>query len=202
MGAFLGSALLLASQQGSALKGVTLLLAYSLGLGVPFLLSALLLDQLKSAFDWIKRHYRPIELISGRTADRSGHRHDDGTSGPVAVGPGHLKEERHECQEKIPASAPGPGGDPGRRGHCLPDAGHWERRSRSLRKPAVRRVPPPWPPPDFTVYDAEGNAVTLSSLLGKPAVLNFWASTCPPAGRRCPTSRQPMRSWERTSPLS
>ena len=65
VGAFLGSALMLASQQGSALKGITLLLAYSLGLGVPFLLSALLLDQLKSAFDWIKRHYRPIELISG-----------------------------------------------------------------------------------------------------------------------------------------
>lgn len=34
--------------------------------------------------------------------------------------------------------------------------------------------------PDFTVYDADGNEVTLSSLLGKPAVLNFWASTCPP----------------------
>ena len=65
MGAFLGSALMLASQQGSALKGVTLLLAYSLGLGVPFLLSALLLDQLKSAFDWIKRHYRPIQFFSG-----------------------------------------------------------------------------------------------------------------------------------------
>lgn len=32
--------------------------------------------------------------------------------------------------------------------------------------------------PDFTVYDADGNAVTLSSLEGKPIVLNFWASWC------------------------
>lgn len=40
--------------------------------------------------------------------------------------------------------------------------------------------------PDFTVYDAEGNAVTLSSLLGKPAVLNFWASTCPPCRAEMP----------------
>ena len=32
--------------------------------------------------------------------------------------------------------------------------------------------------PDFTVYDAEGNAVTLSSFEGKPVVLNFWASWC------------------------
>lgn len=40
--------------------------------------------------------------------------------------------------------------------------------------------------PDFTVYDAEGNEVTLSSLLGKPAVLNFWASTCPPCRAEMP----------------
>ena len=40
--------------------------------------------------------------------------------------------------------------------------------------------------PDFTVYDADGNEVTLSSLLGKPAVLNFWASTCPPCRGEMP----------------
>ena len=65
VGAFLGSALLLASQQGSALQGVVLLLCYSLGLGVPFLASALLIQSLKSAFGWVKAHYRIINLISG-----------------------------------------------------------------------------------------------------------------------------------------
>lgn len=65
VGAFLGSALLLASQQGSVWTGVWMLLAYSLGLGVPFVASALLIDQLKSAFDWIKRHYEIINRISG-----------------------------------------------------------------------------------------------------------------------------------------
>ena len=34
--------------------------------------------------------------------------------------------------------------------------------------------------PDFVVYDQEGNALTLSDLNGKPAVLNFWASWCGP----------------------
>lgn len=32
--------------------------------------------------------------------------------------------------------------------------------------------------PDFTVYDADGNSVSLSDFRGKPVVLNFWASWC------------------------
>ena len=65
VGAFLGSALMLASQQGQALMGMLMLLAYSLGLGIPFVLSALLIDYLKSAFDWIKGHYRVINAVCG-----------------------------------------------------------------------------------------------------------------------------------------
>lgn len=62
---FLGSALMLASQQGSVLAGTLMLLAYSLGLGIPFIFSAVLIDYLKSAFNWIKRHYDIINKISG-----------------------------------------------------------------------------------------------------------------------------------------
>ena len=65
VGAFLGSALMLASQQGQALTGMLMLLAYSLGLGIPFVISALLIDYLKSAFDWIKRNYRLINAVCG-----------------------------------------------------------------------------------------------------------------------------------------
>lgn len=65
VGAFLGSALALASQQAHAVQGMVMLLAYSLGLGVPFILSAVLIDQLKGTFDWIKRNYKVINSISG-----------------------------------------------------------------------------------------------------------------------------------------
>lgn len=65
VGAFLGSALALASQSGHVLLGMGMLLAYSLGLGVPFLLSAVLIDQLKGAFNWVKRNYSVINAISG-----------------------------------------------------------------------------------------------------------------------------------------
>ena len=65
VGAFLGSALMLASQQGHVLEGTLMLLSYSLGLGIPFLLSAVLIDQLKGAFAFIKRHYTLINYICG-----------------------------------------------------------------------------------------------------------------------------------------
>ena len=65
VGAFLGSALMLASQQGRVLEGMLMLLTYSLGLGVPFLLSAVLIDQLKGTFHWIKTHYTVINRVCG-----------------------------------------------------------------------------------------------------------------------------------------
>lgn len=40
--------------------------------------------------------------------------------------------------------------------------------------------------PDFTVYDAEGNEVHLSNFIGKPIVLNFWASWCGPCKMEMP----------------
>ena len=49
----LGSALMLASQQNHAIEGMLMLLCYSLGLGIPFLLSAVLIDYLKSALSLI-----------------------------------------------------------------------------------------------------------------------------------------------------
>ena len=65
VGAFLGSALMLASQQGHAVEGMLMLLCYSLGLGVPFLFSAVLIDRLKTTFDWIKRNYGVINRVCG-----------------------------------------------------------------------------------------------------------------------------------------
>ncbi|MBE6823726.1 MAG: cytochrome c biogenesis protein CcdA [Ruminococcaceae bacterium] len=65
VGAFLGSALMLASQQGQVLTGVIMLLLYSLGLGVPFVVSAVLIEKLKSTFDFIKKNYRVINIICG-----------------------------------------------------------------------------------------------------------------------------------------
>ncbi len=65
VGAFLGSALMLASSSETALEGFILLLLYSAGLGVPFVVSAVLLNELSAAFDFIKKHYGIINKICG-----------------------------------------------------------------------------------------------------------------------------------------
>ena len=65
VGAFLGSALMIVAQQGETLKGVIMLLLYSMGLGIPFVVSALLIDKLKGAFKFIKKHYNVINAICG-----------------------------------------------------------------------------------------------------------------------------------------
>ena len=65
VGAFLGSALMMASQQGQVLTGMGMLLCYSLGLGIPFLFSAVLIDKLKTTFNFIKQHYGIINKVCG-----------------------------------------------------------------------------------------------------------------------------------------
>ena len=65
VGAFLGSALMMASVSGTVAKGVLLLLVYSLGLGIPIVLSAVLIKKLNSVFNFIKKNYKVINSIAG-----------------------------------------------------------------------------------------------------------------------------------------
>ena len=65
VGAFLGSALALAASSSHAAAGAQLLLVYSLGLGLPFVLSGLAAERLDVLFSAIKRHYDVVKMISG-----------------------------------------------------------------------------------------------------------------------------------------
>jgi cytochrome c-type biogenesis protein len=65
VGAFLGSALMMAASSGNTAKGIAMLLSFSVGLGIPFVVSAVLIGQLKSTFDFIKGHYQLINRLSG-----------------------------------------------------------------------------------------------------------------------------------------
>ena len=65
VGAFLGSALMMASQSDTMAQGIIMLVLYSIGLGIPFLISALLMERLKETFQFIKKHYSIITRVSG-----------------------------------------------------------------------------------------------------------------------------------------
>ena len=65
IGTFLSSALLLIAKTQDMLKGIILMLLYSIGLGIPFIVSAILLEKLKEVFNFIKKHYDIVKKISG-----------------------------------------------------------------------------------------------------------------------------------------
>ncbi len=65
IGPILAAILTLATQQESVTQGVILLSFYSAGLGIPFILTAVLFNYLIGTFGFIKRHFRAVEIISG-----------------------------------------------------------------------------------------------------------------------------------------
>ncbi|MBO5142900.1 MAG: cytochrome c biogenesis protein CcdA [Clostridia bacterium] len=65
IGTFLSSALLLIAKNQDMLKGIILILIYSIGLGIPFIVSTLLIEKLKGVFNFIKKNYNVIRKVSG-----------------------------------------------------------------------------------------------------------------------------------------
>ena len=65
VGIFLSSALMMSATSQSVLKGGIMLFIYSIGLGIPFVLTSIFLERLKSTFNHIKKHYNIINKIAG-----------------------------------------------------------------------------------------------------------------------------------------
>ena len=65
VGVFLGATLSMITVSSNIFKGITLILTYCLGLGIPFILSALFINKLKNTFAVIKKHYPVINKICG-----------------------------------------------------------------------------------------------------------------------------------------
>jgi len=65
IGPFLAVALTLGASSETVGRGMLVLLFYSIGLGIPFLVTSLALAKAFSAFDWVKRHIIPITVVSG-----------------------------------------------------------------------------------------------------------------------------------------
>jgi cytochrome c-type biogenesis protein len=64
-GPILGAILTTAAARNGVGGGAFLLLAYSAGLALPFLLSALAFERVTGAFQWVRDHYQVINICSG-----------------------------------------------------------------------------------------------------------------------------------------
>ena len=65
IGPILGGVLTLSANESSVGRGGLLLVAYSLGLGVPFVLTGVALGRLTPVFAWVRRHFRVINVVAG-----------------------------------------------------------------------------------------------------------------------------------------
>ncbi len=65
IGPILASIILLAAQKETLFQGILLLFVYSMGLGIPFILSGIFINYFFKAFSKIKKHFRKIEIAAG-----------------------------------------------------------------------------------------------------------------------------------------
>jgi len=65
IGPTLGAVMALGLNEGTALRGGVLAVAYCIGLGLPFVLTALAFSQAMTAFSWVKRHYVAVMRAGG-----------------------------------------------------------------------------------------------------------------------------------------
>ncbi|MDN5572061.1 MAG: cytochrome c biogenesis protein CcdA [Propionibacteriaceae bacterium] len=65
IGPTLAVVLTLALNEGTAVRGAVLALAYALGLGLPFLVAALAFDKMATTLNWVKRHHATLQRLGG-----------------------------------------------------------------------------------------------------------------------------------------
>lgn len=65
IGPALSVVLSLAINEGTAVQGAVLAVAYTLGLGIPFLVAALAFNRFSATTNWLKKHHRGLQLLGG-----------------------------------------------------------------------------------------------------------------------------------------
>lgn len=65
VGPVLSSILIMASMEEKVIRGIILLFFYSVGIGIPFLITAILLNRFLLFFSKLRKHYHKIEIITG-----------------------------------------------------------------------------------------------------------------------------------------
>lgn len=199
IGPIYGAILTLAANGGSVSQAGSMLLAYSLGLGIPFIMTALLLDSAQGTLRRLNRHMRTIKLVSGSflvligllVASGQLQRISAlGAQGEFAI----VSFRMEECfTHAVTGDVPWGQVIPCMQGNYSLE-GLYSGGSASLptlesaTQPLVASAPTTTETsvsvgslaPDFSTFTPTGEAVNLSDYRGQVVLLNFWATWCGP----------------------
>ena len=160
IGPILASVLIMASSSRSPLTSNLLILIYTLGFILPFIIASLFYSKLFKKFDSIKKHMDTIKKVSGIIIIAAG-------VIMLINGLGGIRNmnnsaSNNSSQNNVSTSS--------------------NEKKEETKKEEEKKIAAP----DFTLYDQYGNKHSLSEYKGKTVFLNFWATWCPPCRGEMP----------------
>lgn len=156
VGPILAGILAMAATAETLNRGVLLLASYSLGLGIPFILSAAFLNGFLSLFKGVKRYLRQVEMVSGMLLVLVGLLIFTDKMSWISSRLTFLNPEELLVSE-TPSSAVQP-----------------------TPAEAGEKSSGPYGTYDFALTSVDGESVKLSDYQGKVVLVNFWATWCGP----------------------
>ncbi len=189
IGPLYGAVLTYSANTGDVARAAPLLLAYSLGLGVPFLLTAGLLEGAQGFLRRLQKHMRMIELISGAFLVFIGVLVASGQLQSLSqyLNQGQYSEFSINLETQIVGSISGSSATAVPTNSVVPTAEPTVASALNSIAGAAAAVKEPVLgtdvgniAPNFEAVTDAGKAVKLSDLQGQIVVLNFWATWCEP----------------------